>query len=508
MFYKVWYNKKVMTYRPTIGLEIHAELKTNGKMFCGCLNDPDERHPNLNVCPICLGHPGTLPTINKKAVESVIKTGLATGCRIAGVSKFDRKNYFYPDLPKGYQISQYDKPLCLDGFLEISGDKIRVRRIHLEEDTGRLVHVQGGPSASSGQSASLIDFNRAGVPLMELVTEPDIKSAREARKFAEELQLILRYLGVSSADMEKGEMRCEANVSISEDAAKPGVKVEVKNLNSFKSVERAIEYELQRQAELLEAGEKIVQETRGWDENKEKTFSQRLKEEAHDYRYFPEPDLPPLNTSLFDLEKIKAEIPELPHYRRPRFKEEYKLSDEQVEILVSEKELGHYFEQVISELKEWDSSRHRAKLAPEHFDAIIKLTANYLISDLMSLLNESGDAAKDLLITPENFAEFVVMIHQGDISSKAAKIILKEMYGSGADPSHIMEEKGLSQLSDTGEIEKVVKEVIDLNPKAAADYRAGQKNAMQFLAGQIMAKTKGRANPQIVQEILSKLLTE
>lgn len=484
-------------YYPTIGLEIHAELKTKTKMFCGSLNDPDERHPNVNICPVCMGHPGTLPTINKKAVESVIKVGLALGAKIAEISKFDRKNYFYPDLPKGYQISQYDQPLCFDGSLEISGNKIRIRRVHLEEDTGRLAHIG---------KESLVDFNRAGMPLMELVTEPDIKNGKEAKEFSKELQLILRYLGVSSADMEKGEMRCEANISISKDKNTLGTKVEVKNLNSFKAVEKAIEYEIDRQTEMLEDGKKIIQETRGWDDSSQKTFSQREKEEAHDYRYFPEPDLPQLETKSFDLEKIKAEISELPQNRRRRFKAEYDLNDAQIETLVSEKGLGDYFERTISEMKEWDADRHKQRLLPEHFPKIIQLSANYLISDLLSLINESGEKFSSLLITPENYAEFIVMIHQGDISSKAAKIILKEMYGTGSDPSHIMEEKGLSQMSDTEELENVVKEVIVNNPKAVNDYKSGQKNVIQFLAGQIMAKTKGRANPQIVQEFLSKLL--
>ena len=304
-----------MDYEIIIGLEIHCELKTRTKMFCGCLNNPDEKHPNINICPICMGHPGTLPVINKKAVESVVKVGLALNSKIAEEAKFDRKNYFYPDLPKGYQISQYDKPLCLGGELEIGGKKIAITRVHLEEDTGRLSHAAG--------DYSLVDFNRAGIPLMELVTEPDIRSSEEAKKFCEELRLLLRYLEVSEANMEKGEMRCEANISLRKKGASEfGTKVEVKNLNSFKAVERAIEYEIARQAKLLDEEKKVIQETRGWDENGQKTFSQRTKESAHDYRYFPEPDLPPLKGDFVDLKKIRAEIGELPNQKRVRFQKE------------------------------------------------------------------------------------------------------------------------------------------------------------------------------------------
>src|SRR3989344_2037104 len=289
-------------YQPTIGLEIHVELKTKSKMFCSCFNDPDEKQPNINVCPICMGHPGTLPVINEEAVKKVIKTGLALNSSIPENSKFDRKNYFYPDLPKGYQISQYDEPLCKGGFLTVDGRKIDITRVHLEEDTGKLIHP-------AGTEYSLVDFNRAGIPLMELVTEPDITSAKEAKRFAEELRLILRYLGVSDADMEKGEMRVEANISLG-DGKKLGTKVEIKNLNSFRSVEYGINYEIERQGKILKAGKKIVQETRGWDAAKEVTVTQRIKEAAHDYRYFPEPDLPPLQFTPEEVKKIKAKIPE------------------------------------------------------------------------------------------------------------------------------------------------------------------------------------------------------
>jgi len=327
-----------MLYQPTIGLEIHTELKTNSKMFCSCKNDSQETEPNVNICPICLGHPGTLPVINKEAVNKVIKTGLALNCKIASVSRFERKNYFYPDLPKGYQISQYALPLCQNGFLQVGNRKIRIERIHLEEDTARLVHEKDG---------SLLDFNRAGVPLMELVTEPDIVSAKEAYNFAKEFQLILRYLGVSDADMEKGQMRVEANISLlpqignsRQEARKLGTKVEIKNLNSFRVVKKAIEYEIKRQAKVLEAGEQVIQETRGWDKKKQITVSQRSKEEAHDYRYFPEPDLPLLQFDELFIQNIRASIPELPQQKRERFKTEYDLREKEIEVFVCQKDLS------------------------------------------------------------------------------------------------------------------------------------------------------------------------
>ena len=478
-----------MKYQTIIGLEIHVELKTKSKMFCSSPNNPEEKEPNTNICPVCMGHPGTLPVINEEAVKKVIKTGLAFGCQIPETSKFDRKNYFYPDLPKGYQISQYDLPLCKDGFLEIGGKKIRIRRVHLEEDTGKLIHKKG---------YSLVDFNRAGIPLMELVTEPDITGAEEAKKFAEELQLILRYLDISNADPEKGELRVEVNISLSSESEKLGTKVEIKNLNSFWAVEQAIDYEIERQGKILNSGKKIIQETRGWDAARGITVGQREKEEAFDYRYFPEPDLPPLNFKKEEIEKIKAEIPELPHQRRARFKREYELDTKSIEIFIRNKELGEYFEKVVSEFE--------SKLSHEKIFKLIKLTANYLISDLQGLLGRASVVAKDFLITPENFAEFTTLIYEGKISSKIAKMILMEMFKTGADPSHIIEEKGLSLISDEVEIDKIVKEVISKNQKAVSDFQKGKGNALQFLIGKVMQKTKGKANPEIVRKILTKFL--
>ena len=518
-------------YKAIVGLEVHVELNTKSKMFCSCRNNPNARIPNSEICPICLGHPGTLPVINKEAVRKTIKTGLALNCQIPEYSKFDRKNYFYPDLPKGYQISQLYQPLCKKGFLEIDGKKIRIREVHLEEDTGRLVH----PALSD---YSLVDFNRAGIPLMELVTEPDLNSAKEARKFAEELQLILRYLNVSGADMEKGEMRVEVNISLAQGskrkAQKLGTKVEIKNLNSFRAVEKSIDYEIKRQEKILKSGKKVIQETRGWldeatassrrvagarvDDVKGVTVSQREKEFAHDYRYFPEPDLPILHLGTPEyLNGIKAEIPELPQQKRERFKKEYELDEKMVaetsshlpprsasrssaiEVFVYNKDLGEYFEKVISEFP--------PNLPREKLLKLIKLATNYLITDLQGLLKGASVSGEDFLITPENFAEFITLIYEGKISSKIAKMVLSEMFSTGADPSHIIEEKGLVQITDEAEIEKIIKEVISKNPKAVEDFKKGKAHAFQFLIGQIMAQTKGKANPQIVKDILSKELT-
>jgi len=479
-------------HKTIVGLEVHVELNTKSKMFCSCKNDPNEHHPNVNICPTCTAQPGSLPVINKEAVRKVIKTGLALDCQIPEFSKFDRKNYFYPDLPKGYQISQYDKPLCLGGFLGLGAKKIRITRVHLEEDTGSLVHP-------SDAKYSLVNFNRAGVPLMELVTEPDITSGREAKDFAQELHLILHYLDVSDADMEKGQMRVEVNISVSADK-KLGTKVEIKNLNSFRSVERVIDYEMKRQTELLKSGKKIVQETRGWDDVKGVTFSQREKEEAHDYRYFPEPDLPPLRHSKKFIEEIRAEIPELPQKRRERLEKEYQLDEKNAEIFVYNKDLGEYFEKVISELP--------PGLAQEKLLKLIKLSANYLISDLQGLLKGGAVVGDKFLITPENFAEFIGLIHDGKISSKTAKQVLAEMFASGADPSNIIEEKGLDQISDEKELEIIIADAVSQNAKVVEDYKSGKENAFQYLIGQIMAKTRGKANPQLVDKLLKQFLTK
>jgi len=488
-----------MSYSPVIGLEIHVELKTKSKMFCSCLNDSNEKTANVNVCPICLGHPGTLPVINKEAVRKVVKTGLALNCQISEHSMFDRKNYFYPDLPKGYQISQYDLPLCKNGFLEIEGKRIRINRIHLEEDVGRLIHEKDN---------SLVDFNRAGIPLMELVTEPDIKGAVEARKFAEEFQLILRYLGVSDADMEKGQMRVEANISVSLEKSKAlGTKVEVKNLNSFRAVEKAIDCEIERQINILKSKKKVVQETRGWSEKELKTISQRTKEEAHDYRYFPEPDLPPLRLDSQFIDNIKKELPEFPFNKRIRFKNEYQIDQNQIENFVSNKDLGEYFEKVVSELRNWlKNDRTEEKIEEQDYLKLVKVAANYILTDLQGLLKGMSVESENFLITPENFAEFIILIHEGTISSKIAKLILKEMFLKGKDPSHIMEEEGLSLITNELELEKIIKSVLKQNSKPAADYRKGKETALQFLIGRVMAQTRGKADPGKVSKILKEIL--
>jgi len=487
-------------HKTTIGLEIHAELKTKSKMFCSCVNDPDEERPNINVCPICLAHPGVLPVINEEAVNKVIKTGLSLNCNIAEYSSFDRKSYFYPDLPKGYQISQYSFPLCKKGFLEINNKKIKINRIHLEEDVGKLIHEDG---------YSLVDFNRAGIPLMELVTEPDIETAEEAMKFAQEFQLILRYLDVSDANMEKGQMRVEVNISIAEKGAeKLGSKVEIKNLNSFKSVEGAIKFEVERQKNVLESGEKVIQETRGWLEKKGETISQRIKEEAHDYRYFPEPDLPLLQFKKEEIDLISSSIPELPNQKRERFKKQYELGEEEIESFVLNRELSFFFEKVISELGNWIKSSNKKDLTKKDLIKTYKIASNYIITDIRGLLNSTDkeERTSGIPITPENFAEFVNLIFKGEISSKIAKIVLKEMFLTKADPSNIIKEKGLTQISDESEIEEIAKKVISKNQKAVEDFKKGKTNALQFLIGQLMAETKGRTNPETADKILNKLI--
>ncbi|MCX6789085.1 MAG: Asp-tRNA(Asn)/Glu-tRNA(Gln) amidotransferase subunit GatB, partial [Candidatus Gribaldobacteria bacterium] len=426
-----------MELKPTIGLEIHIELNTKSKMFCDCLNESSQVEPNKNICPTCSGQPGSLPTINQEAVKKTIKTGLALNCQMAGNSFFERKNYFYPDLPKGYQISQYQAPFCKNGFLElpILNKKIRIERIHLEEDTGRLQHPEGA-------DYSLVDFNRASVPLMELVTEPDLATAEEVKEFIKELQLILRYLDVSGANMEKGEMRCEVNISLADKSAeKFGTKVEIKNLNSIAVAGAAVEYEIKRQTEILERGDKVIQETRGWHDKKAITFSQRDKESAHDYRYFPEPDLPPLKITPELLNEIKATLPELPSQKRNRFAKEYHLNNQDIELFVNQKSLSNYFEEVVSELTNWVAEKFESGLATEEFQKLIKLAANYIITDLHTFLKEKNieffSEAK-FKITPENFAEFLSMIYLGEISSKIAKMLLPEMLSKGGDPSQII----------------------------------------------------------------------
>ncbi len=462
-------------YNPTIGLEIHAELATRTKMFCDSLNDPEEAHPNVNICPVCMGHPGTLPVPNRQAIEHVIKVGLALGGNINETTKFDRKNYFYPDLPKAYQISQYDKPLVTGGVLK----GIRITRVHLEEDTGTLGHADG---------ASLVDYNRAGVPLMELVTEPDFTSAAQVADFARELQLILRYLGVSDANMEKGQMRIEANVSLN-----MGTKTELKNINSFKAVHDAVKYELARQEEAIRAGEKITQETRGWDEVKQKTVSQRSKEQAHDYRYFPEPDIPPFETAVFGLGALRDSIPELPAQKRMRFAAEYGLDEKQADALVGEPATANYFEEAVSEF--------RAEIS----EGNIATLYHYLTSDLRGLMNQSGVTFVDVKVDPEHLAHLAMLIERKKITSRQAKDMLAKMFENGADPEEIMKSENIG-ISDIDEVEVVVLAVIAEHHAAVADYKKGKTVSLQFLIGQAMARLKGRARPDMLKEIFEKNL--
>jgi len=471
------------TYIPTIGLEVHAELKTKTKMFCNSLNNPDETEPNVNVCPICMGHPGTLPTLNKEAIKHVLKIGHAIGGEIADFTEWDRKNYFYPDIPKGYQISQFKYPLISGGKI---GD-VELTRIHLEEDTGTSIHDQG--------DYSLVNYNRAGVPLMELVTEPVIHSAEQAGNFARELQLLLRYMGASDANMEKGEMRVEANISVAEEGATElGTKVEVKNLNSFKVAERAIDFEIKRMTELLEEGrgDEIVQETKGWDEAKQKTFSQRKKETSADYRYFPEPDLPKLKISEipeFDADVLRAELPELPWERRERLNSTG-ISDKQAEIFVNNEDFAKIFFETSEILKD---------------EKEIILAANYLTSDLVSIIKESAPGALDKITAPD-FSELIKMINAGDISSRGAKDILLIMAKQGGSPKEIADKEGLIQKNDTEELKKIASKIIEDNDSVAADYKAGKEASMQFLIGQGMKETKGSANPQVLKEVFLELL--
>jgi len=467
-------------YKATIGLEIHAEMKTKTKMFCSCKNDPDEEKPNVNTCPICLGHPGTLPVINKQAVKNVLKMGLALGAKLADFTEWDRKNYFYPDIPKGYQISQYKYPLIIGGKL----NGINITRIHLEEDTASSSHESG--------DFSLVDFNRAGVPLMELVTEPELHNGKDTANFARELQLLLQYLGVGEANMEKGEMRIEANISVS-DTDKLGTKVEVKNINSFKAVEKAVAYEIERQILALENGEKIVQETRGWNEDRQITFSQRLKEESHDYRYFPDPDLPKMKISEipeFSIENLKKELPELPWQKRERYEKDYGIKVVDVEIFVRPGIISTFFEKVCAD---FNGDKN-----------LIKLASNYIISDLLGLMKGNDNLGK---IEDKDFAALIKMVAESKISSRGAKDILKVMYEQGGQPADIAEKNDLLQKSDLGELQKIAEKIIMDNSKVVADYKAGKQAALMSLVGQGMKVTKGSANPQVLKEVFLKLLS-
>ncbi len=470
-------------YKATIGLEIHAELKTQTKMFCSCKNNPDEEKPNSNICEICTAQPGTLPVLNKKAIEHVLKVGLACDSKIADFTEWDRKNYFYPDIPKGYQISQYKYPLVLGGSIK----GVELTRIHLEEDTGSSMHL---PAQAGDVGFSLVDFNRAGVPLMELVTEPVIHSGKQAADFAKELQLLLQYLGAGDANMEKGEMRVEANISVS-DTDKLGTKVEIKNLNSFRTVERAAAYEIERQIDVLEKGEKVIQETRGWDEAKQKTYSQRIKEDSHDYRYFPDPDLPKMMISeIFDLKKLKEELPILPWEKRERYLEIFEIKEQDADFFVNNMEFGKFFEDVISGFSENKD--------------LIKLASNYISSDLVGFM--SKDAALKIP-SPEKFAKIIAMVLEGKLSSRTAKDLIERLLKEDIDPEETANKEGLIQKNDEGAVKEIAGKLIAENPKVVADYKAGKEMALMFFVGQIMKATKGSSNPQVIKKVLVDLLS-
>jgi aspartyl-tRNA(Asn)/glutamyl-tRNA(Gln) amidotransferase subunit B len=479
-----------MPYEPVIGLEVHAEMKTNSKMFCACaVVDNTVAPPNSAVCPVCAGMPGTLPVVNQKAVEFGIRVALALGCTVNPVSVFARKNYFYPDLPKGYQISQYEQPLAEHGRLVIrtrAGEPlraIRIRRVHLEEDTGKLTHVEGG---------SLLDLNRAGVPLLEIVSEPDIRSAEEAVAYGEALRHILRYLEVNSGDMEKGVIRFEANVSVKPVGVEElGTRTEVKNLNSFRALERAALYEIERQSKVLASGGTVEQETLGWNEAKETTYSQRSKEDAHDYRYFPEPDLPPLKVDAAWLARVRAELPELPRAKFERFISQFELSDYDAARLVEEKFTADYFESAVN--------RKTKNVSP-------KAIANWMLGDLFSLLKTRGEALDQARVTPEALAELVELVSAGEINPSTGRGVLAEMFESGKRAGEIVAAQGLKQVSDTGLIAEIVRQTLEENPNEVSSFRLGKETVMNWLFGQVMKQAAGQANPQVVRAELEKQL--
>jgi len=466
------------TYTTTVGIEVHAELKTESKMFCGCKNDPHAALPNSHVCPVCMAHPGTLPTVNKEAVRFLMMVGKAIGGELAEYSEFDRKNYFYPDIPKAYQISQYQFPFVKGG--EIAG--VKITRVHLEEDTARSVHDQG--------EESLVDFNRAGVPLMELVTEPVIHDAKQAGDFARELQLLLRTLGVSDANMEKGEMRVEANISVSK-TEELGTKVEVKNLNSFKSVEAAITYETKRHIEALEEGGVISQETRGWDENKGKTFLQRSKETAQDYRYFPDPDIPKFQRSLieeFSDSRISENLPETPYNKRSRLSQAG-LSEKQIEVIISDLDRCKFFDEVISKFED---------------AAQVPLAANYFTTDILSMID--GEAADLKSGHADSFADLVALAFKQEITSRVAKDLLREVVFEGKDAHELASQRGLLQQNSEEALVAVIESIINENPAVVTEYKAGKEASIQYLVGQGMKATKGSANPGLLLKLLKDKL--
>lgn len=475
-----------MKYEAVIGLEVHTELQTTTKIFCGCKTSFGAE-PNTNVCPVCLGLPGVLPVLNKRVLEFAVRAGLALNCEISRFSKFDRKNYYYPDLPKNFQTSQFDLPICERGHLdiEVNGEKkqIRITRAHMEEDAGKLVHH--GTSITDSDY-SLVDYNRTGTPLLEIVTEPDMCSAKEAVAYLEKMRAILQYIGISDCRMEEGSLRCDANVSVRPVGQKElGTKTEIKNINSFKGVEKAIEYEALRQAEILEDGGKIIQETRTWDEKEGVTKSMRTKEEANDYRYFPEPDLAPFTVSEEYIEDIRKTLPELPDERRERYIANFGLSSTDAQYMTNDKDTSDYFEKVVA-----------AGADP-------KASVNWIMGEFASQLSNAGIEIAKAPVTPENLAKLLALIAKGTISGKIAKKVFAEMWKDGADPEEIVKAQGLVQISDTGALKELVVKVIANNPKAVEDFKAGKKKAVGALVGQIMKETKGKANPKVINELLN-----
>jgi aspartyl-tRNA(Asn)/glutamyl-tRNA(Gln) amidotransferase subunit B len=477
-------------YETTIGLEIHVELATASKMFCGC-EVSFGGEPNTRTCPVCLGLPGSLPVANAKAVEYTIRIGLALNCEIAGHCVFHRKNYFYPDMPKNYQISQYDMPLCFGGYVDIEGNRVGITRVHLEEDTGKSIHI-GGSGRIADSDYSLEDFNRAGTPLVEIVSEPDINSADEARAFVVELRAILEGLGVSDVRMEEGSLRVDANISVRRRGeTEHGAKVEVKNMNSIRSVARALEYEERRQRDVLDSGGTLVQETRHFDEKAGSTSPMRTKEYAFDYRYFSDPDLVPLEPSPEEVEAIRNSLPEPPVARRLRFASDYGLGEKDIEVLTASTATAQWFE-----------------TAARAYGGAPKKVVNWIIADLYGLLNEAGIELADSRIAPEQLAALVKLVDGGTISGKQAKSVLQEMFQTGDDPAAIARAKGLEQITDEGAVDAVVEEVIAENPDAAAKVRAGNLGTIGFLVGRVMQKSNGKANPRLVNDLLKNKLTE
>ncbi len=476
-------------YEPVIGLEIHGELLTNSKMFCSCSADYGSApEPNSNICPVCTGLPGAMPVVNKKATELAGLVGLALNCSINKHNTFARKNYYYPDLPKGYQISQYELPIAEKGLLEVNDGsenqlKVRVRRVHIEEDTAKLAHEK---------NYALVDFNRAGVPLLEIVSEPDIRTVEAALDYATKVRAILRYLGVNSGDMEKGVLRFEANISVRPVGSDEfRTRTEIKNLNSFRALVRASQYEIERQIKIYEEGGTVVQETLGWDDAREVTTSQRSKEEAHDYRYFPEPDLPPLQLSDAWIESIRSQLPELPEAKTARFIADFGLTPSEARFLTSERTLANYFESVVANSKSPAKTIH-----------------SWIAGEFMRQLNDSNTDIEDSPVAPETFAKLVDMVNDKAISGNAGKVVLRELFEHGGDPAQIVKDKNLAQVSDTGFIQETVDKILNDNPKEVEQYHAGKETLFQWFMGQVARSTKGKADPNVAKELMAKGLEE